>query len=125
MINNEFGTVYSDRVGFYAKRGWFGGGSLEELPMRHVTSVKLEIRRNLIGGLLLLIIGLFCFVAHSVGAIVCGLVFVILAALALWGSPRVRLNTAGGDLRPAAGAPWQRNSAKAFVDAVRAALFTD
>ncbi len=98
---------------------------MEELPMRHVTSVKLETHRNVVGGAFCAVVALACFAGHTGGVIIIGLLFIGLAILAFWGSPRVRLNTAGGDLRPARGAPWQRASAQAFVNAVRTALFAE
>ena len=120
FVSNEFGTVYADRIAFNSKKGWFGGGSLEELPIRHVTSVKLETSRNVVGGVLLLLIGFPCLFSK---ALILGLVFIALAALVLWGSPRVRVNTAGGDLRPSSGLPWHRAAAQEFVAGVRKALF--
>lgn len=122
IVSNEFGTVYTDRVGFYSQKGWFGGGSQEELPMRHITSVRLDITRHVIWGAILVLVGLAAFSAKGAGIAV-GILLVLWGALLLWGSPSVRVNTAGNDLRPARGLPWQRPAAEAYVAAVRKALF--
>ncbi len=54
---------------------------------------------------------------------VLGLFFVAFAVLQLWGSPRVVVNTAGGDMRPAIGWPWKKPEAEHFVMALRQELF--
>ena len=52
-----------------------------------------------------------------------GVVLILLAVLLLWGSPRVVVNTAGGDLNAAKGFPWKRDTAQSFVEALRKQLF--
>jgi hypothetical protein len=123
ILSNEFGEVYSDRVAFYGKKGWFGGGVLEELPIRHVTSIRIETSRKLLFGIILLLIGLACFGAGQGGAYVIGIILVALGVLLLLGYPSITLNTAGGDLRHSSGGFWQKQSAEDFVSAVRKALF--
>jgi hypothetical protein len=122
MFSNEFGTVYSDRVAFYAKKGWFGGGVLEELPVRHITSIRIETTRKAVLGVILCLVGLAMF---SVGnqAIIVGLCLLAIGVLLLLGWPAVTINTAGGDLRRSSGGFWQKGAAEDFVAAVRKALF--
>jgi hypothetical protein len=79
-VDTSFGTVTSKRIIYFTKRGWLAGGAREDIPLRHVTSIRLETSR-----------------------------------VAPWGSPKVVLNTAGGDLRPARGLPWTRPEANRFV----------
>jgi hypothetical protein len=122
-FSNEFGSVYSDRVGFYASKGWFGGGRLEELPIRHVTSVRLETTRKPILGIVLILAGLACFASGNGAAIGVGVFLAIVGVLQLIGWPQVTINTAGNDLRSSTGGVWQKANAEAFVGAVRKALF--
>ena len=122
-FTNEFGSVYSDRVAFNDKKGWFGGGSEEELPIRHVTSVKMETTRRPILGVILVLVGFTCFSAGSAGTILGGIVAMLLGVLMIIGWPTVTINTAGNDLRRATGGAWQKAEAQAFVAAVRKSLF--
>ncbi|HXC54954.1 MAG TPA: hypothetical protein VNU97_06640 [Rhizomicrobium sp.] len=123
MFDNEFGAVYPDRIAFYAKKGWFGGGVLEELPMRHVTSVRLETSRNVFGGLVLTLIGAGFLYSGAAIAMLFGLIALALGILLLIGWPAVTINTAGNDLRTSTGGVWQKGNAESFVSAVRKALF--
>lgn len=122
-FSNEFGSVYADRVGFYASKGWFGGGRLEELPIRHVTSVRLETTRKPVIGIVLILAGLACFAPGSGAAMVFGVLLIAVGILQLIGWPQVTINTAGNDLRTSTGGVWQKSNAEAFVGAVRKALF--
>src|SRR5216684_2171237 len=45
FIENPFGTVTNKRVIYYRAKGWFSGGSREDIPLQHVTSVRLDITR--------------------------------------------------------------------------------
>jgi hypothetical protein len=121
--NTAFGTVTDRQVTYFYKKGWFSGGSREDLPIRHITSVRLETARHPFWAVFLILIGLVCLFAIKGAAILVGLVLVALAALLLWGSPKVVVNTAGGDLRPATGFPWTRPEAERFVNALRSELF--
>ena len=123
LLSNEFGTIYKDRVSFNSKKGWFSGGTSEDLPMRHVTSVRLETKRNIVGGIIVAVVGLLLLVGLEGAGKIGGLILLAWAVLMLVGSPKVVLNTAGGDLRPAIGAPWNKSAAEAFVSAVKRALF--
>jgi hypothetical protein len=122
FVENEFGTVTNKRVIYFREKGWFSGGSREDIPLQHVTSVRLDTSRSLILGILLLLLGLGALGAEG-GAKVIGIAFLALAVLLLWGSPKVVVNTAGRDLNAAKGLPWQRDSATAFVEALRQQLF--
>jgi hypothetical protein len=121
FISNVFGTVTNKRLIYNAARNWFGGGSREDIPLAHVTSVRLEISRRVGYGLLLLLISLPLLTTAS--AAIFGFLLAAYAVLLLWGSPAVAVNTAGQDRKAARGAPWQRGQAEAFVEALRSQLF--
>ncbi|WP_439476118.1 SHOCT domain-containing protein [Brevundimonas sp.] len=119
-----FGSVKKDRITYFANKNWFSGGVVEDLPTRHVTMIRLETRRNWFLGVVLVLAGLFAFASGDAGILV-GLLLLAAAALILWGAPTVMVNTSGGDMRPAAGWPWQKGEAESFVRAVREAVFGD
>ncbi len=123
FVENEFGTVTNRRVVYYRNKGWLSGGSREDIPLQHVTSVRLDISRSIIGGLFLLLLGIGLLGATG-GAKAFGLAFLALAFVLLWGSPSVVVNTAGRDLNAAKGWPWHRQKASAFVEALRSQLFS-
>jgi len=122
FIENSFGTVTSKRVIYYRAKGWFSGGSREDIPLQHVTSVRLDITRSVAAGIVLLVIGLGLLAAEG-GLKIIGIVVLVPSILMLWGSPAVVVNTAGQDLKAARGFPWQRGEATAFVEALRKQLF--
>ncbi|HUX28082.1 MAG TPA: hypothetical protein VMV39_04810 [Terracidiphilus sp.] len=122
VVSNMFGTVTNKRVVYFRNKGWFSGGSRQDIPLKHVTSVRLDTSRSLVGGIILLLIGLG-FLATSGGAKIIGIIIIAVAALFLWGSPTVVVNTSGNDLNAAKGFPWLRGEATAFVDALRKQLF--
>jgi hypothetical protein len=119
FVENPFGTVTSKRVIYYRAKGWFSGGSREDIPLKHVTSVRLDISRSILGAVVLILLGIVCLAAVPI----LGILILALAVLLLWGSPAVVVNTAGQDLKAAKGLPWQRGDAEAFVDALRKQLF--
>ncbi|WP_153067423.1 hypothetical protein [Steroidobacter cummioxidans] len=126
FVSNAFGTVTSRRVIYHAARGWLGGGAREDIPLNHVTSVRLEISRSVLLGILLLLIGLSLLgAATTAGNALLGLLSIVCAILAFWGSPTVAVNTAGQDRQAARGTPWQRGEANAFVEALRSQLFKE
>lgn len=122
FVENPFGTVTSKRVIYYGSKGWFSGGSRTDIPLQHVTSVRLDISRSIIWGILLLMIGLTGLVSEG-GAKIFGFTALAFSILMLWGSPAVVVNTAGQDLKAAKGFPWHRGEANAFVEALRKQLF--
>jgi len=124
LIRNAFGEVTTKRIIYNRAKGWFGGGTREDIPLKHVTSVRLETSRSVLAGILFVLIGLSTtFGGRSGLAMLAGFALLALGALLLWGSPSVVVNTAGQDLRPSKGAPWERSDANSFVDALRAQLF--
>ena len=123
FVSNGFGAVTSKRVIYHRSKGWFSGGSREDIPLQHVTSVSLETSRSILGGVLLVMIGLGMLAGDSGATKFFALVILGLAVLCFWGSPKVVVNTSGNDLRPAGGRPWQQSEALAFVEALRAQLF--
>ncbi|TDK28642.1 hypothetical protein E2F46_01885 [Luteimonas aestuarii] len=122
FVENAFGTVTNKRVVYYRNKGWLSGGSREDIPLQHVTSVRLDVSRSIIAGLFFLLVGMTLLAADG-GLKILGLLFVAFAVILLWGSPRVIVNTAGRDLNAAKGWPWHRQEAAAFVDALRTQLF--
>jgi hypothetical protein len=122
LASGVFGTVTDKRVIYQRAKGWFSGGSREDIPLKHVTSVRLDTTRHILGGILLALIGLPSLFSPSVNANVTGGILLCLAVLLLWGSPTVVVNTAGQDKNTSRGWPWERTAATAFVEAVRAQL---
>lgn len=123
VVDTPFGTVTNKRVIYQREKNWFSGGSREDIPLQHVTSVRLDISRSILGGLILLLIGLSCLLSSNAFGTLLGACVVALAVILLWGSPAVVVNTAGRDLNAAKGFPWQRGAANEFVEALRAQLF--
>src|SRR5262249_10207009 len=125
QVVTGFGTVMVDRITFFLKKGWFSGGAQEDIPIRHVTSVRLESRRYVFWAIVFGLAGVVSIiqVGNSPGAAVAGLVLLAIALLFLWGSPKVVLSAAGGETRIAVGWPWTKGDAERFVSALRAELF--
>lgn len=48
FIQNPFGTVTSKRVIIFRAKGWLSGGSREDIPLQHVTSVRLDVSRSIV-----------------------------------------------------------------------------
>lgn len=119
MSNTIFGTVTPDRVIYFRKKGWFRGGSREDVPLRHVTSVRLAKTRNIKWAIVLILIGI------PLLFVIVGVIPLAFAILILWGSPTVTVNTAGGDLSAMKGWPWQKEAAQEFVDDLRKHLFKE
>lgn len=122
FAENEFGTVTNKRVIYFREKGWISGGSREDIPLQHVTSVRLDTKRSVIVGVFLLLVGLGMLGAPG-GLKLGGVLFLALAILLLWGSPTVIVNTAGRDLNASKGLPWTRPAAQVFVEALRQQLF--
>jgi hypothetical protein len=122
LAAGAFGTVTNKRVIYQRSKGWFSGGSREDIPLKHVTSVRLDTTRYALWGILLGLIGLpLAFGPDSHNGVVGGFLL-CLSVLLLWGSPTVVVNTAGQDKNASQGWPWQRAAATAFVEAVRSQL---
>jgi hypothetical protein len=51
FVSTVFGTVTSKRVIYNRSKGWMSGGSREDIPLKHVTSVSLEISRSILAGM--------------------------------------------------------------------------
>jgi len=122
FVENEFGTITNKRVIYYRAKGWFSDGSREDIPLHHVTSVRLGIARSDFLGTLFVLLSLALLGAEG-DAIILGVLCFAVAFLLLWGSPTVVVNTAGRKLNAAKGFPWQRASANAFVEALHQQLF--
>ncbi len=123
FAENGFGTVTNKRVIYFREKTWFKGGSREDIPLQHVTSVRLDTKRNIFGGIFLLLVGLGLLSSGDGTGMIFGIVVTAFAALLLWGSPAVVVNTSGGDLNAAKGFPWQRGDANSFVQELHKQLF--
>ena len=123
FVETAFGNVSDRRVQFFANKGRFGGGVQEDLPLRHVTAVRVESPRHVIWAALFAIGGLGTFASGEAVAVLAGVCMLALAAFFLWASPKVVINAAGGDLRKSSGWPWVKNEADRFATAVREELF--
>jgi hypothetical protein len=88
-VSNPFGTVTDKRVVYFREKGWFSGGSREDVPLKHVTSVRIDIKRHPVAGIVLGLIGLAMLASGEAGLIIGGVVLITLAGLLLWGSPSV------------------------------------
>lgn len=124
QFENGFGQVFSDRVCFQLKKPWFGGSVQEDYALRHITTVRAEVSRNVLLGVILGLIGLVC-MSSGGGAVILGLVFAGLAVLVIIGNPAVTIVTAGGEPRTSVGGFSQHEDAKNFAAAVKQALFVD
>ncbi|MGH8345136.1 MAG: hypothetical protein ACRES5_01000, partial [Pseudomonas sp.] len=101
-----FGTVTSDRLIYNVQQSWFAERSQKEIPLQHIVSVKLVIKRYRFFGALFLLIAVVCQTLDSVGIII-AIVPLSLAILLLWGLPSIRVNTTDeSDLPSTAGPPW-------------------
>lgn len=124
QFENVFGQVFSDRVCFNLKKPWFGGSVQEDYALRHITTVRAEVSRNVALGVILGLVGLVCM--SSGGAVVIvGLVLAGLAVLAIIGNPAVTIVTAGGEPRTSIGSFSQHQDATVFAAAVKEALFAE
>ncbi|MBI3812402.1 MAG: hypothetical protein HY283_09405 [Nitrospirae bacterium] len=123
IFSNEFGTVTDRRVIYFRNKGWFRGGSREDVPIKHVTSVRVDIARHPILGGALVLLSLYMF--YKGAGMIMGLLVGCPGLLLLWGFPTVVVNTAGRDLRGKKGWPWHRKAAEGFAEALRSQLFHD
>ena len=123
FVENVFGTVTSKRVVYFRAKTWFKGGSREDIPLQHVTSVRVDTQRSIFGGLFLLLIGASLMSSGDGSGMFVGMIITFISGLFLWGSPSVVVNTSGGDLNAAKGFPWQRGDADLFVAALHKQLF--
>jgi hypothetical protein len=119
LVTGIFGTVTNKRVIYNRSRGWFSGGSREDIALAHVTSVRIDTTRHLLWGILLLLIGLSLLGAQTINGNLAGIGCAAMAVLLLWGSPTVYVNTAGQDRNRASSWPWHRQQAAEFVEAIR------
>src|ERR1035438_1825882 len=100
VAETQFGTVTEKRLVFFRKKGWLSGGSREDIPLKHITSVRLEISRHIFWGIIFILIGI------GTLKFVVGFFLIALAVLFLWGSPAIVINTPGNDKSQSQGWPW-------------------
>lgn len=122
-VSNRFGTVTEKRVVYFRAKGW--SRSREDIPLKHITSVRVDIERYPVAAFVGGLIGLAMLGSGKAGVVIGGIAVIAIAGLLLWGFPSVVVNTAGQDLTGARGFPWQRTEANAFVDALRKQLFRE
>lgn len=118
-VSTIFGSVSDNCLTFFRGRGWVRGGTQEDIPLRHVTSISSGISRKILLGILSIVIGLASLI------FVVGILPLAVGILLLWGSPSIRINTAGGDLQVMKGWPWHKGAANKFASAVRERLFRE
>jgi hypothetical protein len=113
-----FGMVISGHLIFKVRRGRLRRLSYEVIPLHHVASATLEIRRYPTVGTLLVLVAVACdIVAHPIGIAVATLPLAVAVSL-MCGIPLVEVNTVDGDLLRASGLPWARPEAEWFVSLV-------
>lgn len=119
-MHNRFGMVTTLSVRYNEKKNLFAGIAKENLPMRHVTSIKLETSRHAIWGAILGVIGLIIFLAGfqgGAGAVFFGAIILALGVFLIWGWPKVVVYS-GGQPHGAVSWPWTRGEADTFKKAV-------
>jgi hypothetical protein len=116
-FSNRFGEVHADRITFNVRKSWFAGSIREDIPSKHITTVRIETKRSVVIGVILILIGLV-FINGIIGwlALVLGVFFLL-------GAPTVTIFTAGGDSRSSQGNPFQGSEGESFASAVRASIF--
>ena len=124
-FSNSFGTVHSNRIEFKAKKHWWAGGSHEELPLRHVTSIRIETSRSILLGIVLVLAGMAIMSIGESAAVVIGAISLLFGIVLIIGHPSIRINTAGQDTRTIAGSPGSKSEANRFINAVRERLFEE
>ena len=117
FVSNAFGQVTDRRVVCHRKKGWFSGGSREDVALRDVASVRVDTARSIIGAVLLILLGLGLPLGYGIG-----IILLAFGVLLIWGSPSVVVNTAAADLEAMKGWPWERRLAEEFAQALRSQL---
>ncbi len=126
LVMTKFGNVSDRRLQYQAKKGWISGGTQEDIPLRHVTSVTLTISRRPFVSIFFTIVAIAIMTnaANALGVVI-GLLVLLVAVLHMWGSPTITVNTSGPGPRKSSGLPWEREEAKTFTQALRNQLFRD
>lgn len=119
-MDNKFGAVLGDRVVFNIRKVWFGGSVREDFPVRHITSVRHEVKRRPVWGVVLTLFGLGMLGAKT---LVLALIVLGLAVLCFLGRHQVTIHTSGGQSRTSIGTPFDKAEAETYATAVREALF--
>lgn len=120
IVSNEFGRVTDRRVVYFRNKGWFRGGSREDLALNQLTSVGHDVRRHSFWGAGFVLLGLMVAAGSpESNAIPAGILAMLIGGFLLWGSPTVKVTTAAGEKYTSKGWPWKRSKAEAFAKAVR------
>lgn len=124
IFENQFGKVHKDRVTYYRGKGWFSGGSEEDVPLRHVTSVRYEVSRRWVLAIVLILIGFGVATGvGEIGGVLGGLILAAFGGLLMLGTPTVTVVTASGDREAMMGLPWKKQDPQDFVKALKKQLF--
>ena len=126
IFSNAYGTVYKDRVTYIRGKGIFAGGSEEDVPMRHITSVRYDVDRRPVVSIIIIFIGVVALVDFSGWiANLIGLGMIVIGGIAIQGTPSVTVTTLGGDKEVMLGTPLTKKEARDFVKALKSQLFTE
>jgi hypothetical protein len=121
IINNLFGIVTDRRITYKTSSG--NGSDREDIPLRHVTAVRIVHQRNVVVAILAAIVALIGFNSGEGFGISVGIFFGVLAVLSIIGHCRVVINTAGADHRSQSARAWHKKEAEEFAAAIRDQLF--
>lgn len=89
--------------------------SVESIPLRHVTSVKMDSTRNTAMGILLIALGIITLIVGI------GLILLVAGIVMLIGENFVAINTTGGDKRKVRA---KKEVGSQFVAAINSAIFS-
>ena len=118
-VSNVFGLVTDERVVYHPNRGWLTEGRDEEAPLNRIASIEFVISRNVISGILLVLLGVPAIV------VLVGVIFILFGYCLLKGTPTVIVNTTDGKREVMKGWPWQRGQAEEFVRALQGRIAPD
>ena len=116
ILANKFGVVTNKRVTYYAKKGWFSGGSREDVPLNKIVSVRHENTRNIFWGVFNTVLGIILI------PFIIGIVPLIAGIFLLIGSPQIIVTTSGSTTFEV-GFPWEGKKAEEFTRALKEQLF--
>ena len=120
-MENKFGAVAGDRVIFNMRKGMFSGWSREDIPVRHITSIRHDIKRHPLIGI---IFGIVALVAITHNAVPAGIVCALVAVFCFLPRHHVKIHTSGAETRISYGGIGSSNEAEEYATAVREALFS-
>lgn len=120
-----FGTVTYRRI--RRQVGNVDRGS-EDIPLRHITAVRLGTQRFPFFGLIPFVAGAVMVIGGFQGNLILVPIGIFVAALGAYlivGWPRIQIETTGSNDRYLAGPPWKRADAKELVRLVRLQIYAN